>query len=209
MQLKIIKYMSSPTVNWLLSKNIHISYSHNPDFSISEDPITKKIGMSSTDNENPRKINMYSEGDSYTIMLNGSHLCVSRGILKKCKKTPAIFDFAKSKFGFKIVYRGKCLTIDSQLKFAECDETNKMQEFVFKNATKYYCKESPFYSDDKLEGLDEDTRKRLEKKLVNKKLEKHGIKSEPLKKNLSKLWAFNKRRRGWGWPWGWPNICKI
>lgn len=131
--------MSDHTINWLISKSIHVSYSHNTEFAISENPTTKEILMSKLENESyHKKMKINRDGESFNISINDSYLCVKNGVMSKCKD-PSLFDLGESKFGYKIIYYGKCLTIGKQMEFKKCDPKLKSQDFIFRDATKFYC----------------------------------------------------------------------
>lgn len=209
MQLTIIRFMSDAYINFLVSKSIHILLSHNTNYSISDDILNNKLTMSNVEDNMPRKIEIHRNGDSFGLTLNDANLCVEDQILSKCPE-PGIFDFAKSRFGYRILHYGDCLTLGKTLEFTTCEEENKFQDFVFENKSKKYCGDQISLSSESEPSTEEEIsqkekKKRKEMLKLNKDMDRHGIKDEKTRLVLLKLWNWRLTK----YRFEFRSICKI
>lgn len=201
MNSKILSLINLRFLDDLLGKSLYIRMSRPDDYILSED----QDGKLKFAQEDPGLSNytfLSKDGDSYTFKHSGLSLCVENKELKKCDY-PSFFDIQKTKWGFKIIRRGLCLTIDTfdKLTMKDCDETSMHQHFIFEVQSSKFCENIDDPKSSPPGTAERKLKKKMEDKMIQQALAKHGIKDNKTAKALSKAW---KKRN---WPkWRWPKF---
>lgn len=208
MRAELIGYLADSYINSIASKKIHVLASHHTEYALSENLVSNTLVMAKEDPDFSRMAVLAYDGDFYSLKVNASFVCVEDYTLVKCKD-PTLFGLSESKYGYKLTYYDKCLTISSnKLVFKDCNEDNKNQDLVFEDKSAFYCKEDQISSESE-PGMEPGhsnkkapSQSKLDKKL-KKGFEKHGIKDKNMQNTLKKMWKWK-----FGF-WSWFNLCNI
>lgn len=134
-----IKFLSDPYINNIISKKIHVLYSHNTDFILAEDFLTKAYVWAKESTDYRYKTTILRDGNHFNLIINDSYVCKSNEELKRCEN-PTKFSLISSKFGYKIAYGSKCLTVGPTAYFTLCSPKNQKQDLIFEDKTNSYKK---------------------------------------------------------------------
>lgn len=205
MRAELIGYLADTYINGITSKKIHVLSSHHTEYALSENLVSNTFAMAREDPDFSRMAVLAHDGDFFSLKINASYACIEDNALVKCKD-PTLFGLSESKYGYKLTYYDKCLTVSSKLIFKDCDEDNKSQDLAFEDKSAFYCKEDQVLP----EIESEHSKKRVSSPLsvakkLKKEFEKHGVKDKNMQKTLRKMW-------NWGLGLGfWPSLslCSI
>lgn len=189
MRPELIGYLADSYINGITSKKIHVISSHHPEYALSDDLSAGIVVMAKEISSFSRMAVLENNGDFYNLKINASYVCVKDDTLIKCRD-PALFGLSESKYGYKLTYHDRCLTISSRLLFADCDKDNKNQDLAFVDKSAFYCKEEQLPPEDESERGKATSPAAVDKKLA-KEFEKHGIKNKDIQKTLKKMWKWN------------------
>lgn len=178
--------------NKIVGNETRIRLSHYSESLISYDPIHRYFIAQKENQAIKSEFKINKDGSSYVMKFQGSWVCYDRR-LAKCKK-PSLFEIQESTFGFKIKYKGKCLSVEKSVVLSECKANSRNQDFIFEYDRELICKDNPSSRKNKPKSPSEEIKQ--EKLKFEKKIKKYDIPNKKTKESVWKLWSSKKRK----WP---------